>query len=186
MILTRHRRFCGFVSRGGSRFETRCPCRTFPQRPQMSCHFEMCIRDSDYPYGVPMSYAYDDGKLYFHGMPAGHKMDALKKHDKVSFTVIETDHIVPDEYTTYYRSVIVFGRAKIIEDPEEKVDALLKLVDKYSADYREGTMEEINGKLKAVCTVSYTHPDVYKRQPIYGEYRGGASGHDNGGASSQP
>ena len=109
------------------------------------------LGDDDYPYGVPMSYAYDDGKLYFHGMPAGHKMDALKKHDKVSFTVIETDHIVPDEYTTYYRSVIVFGRAKIIEDPEEKVDALLKLVDKYSADYREGSMEEINGKLKAVC-----------------------------------
>ena len=47
--------------------------------------------------------------------------------------------------------MIVFGRAKIIEDPEEKVDALLKLVDKYSADYREGSMEEINGKLKAVC-----------------------------------
>lgn len=109
------------------------------------------LGDDDYPYGVPISYAYDDGRLYFHGMPAGHKMDAMKKHDKVSFTVIETDHIVPEEYTTYYRSVIVFGRAKIIDDPQEKVDALLKLVDKYSADYREGSMNEINDKLKAVC-----------------------------------
>lgn len=107
--------------------------------------------DDGYPYGVPISYAYDDGKLYFHGMPAGHKMDAMKAHEKVSFTVIETDQVVPEEYTTYYRSVIVFGKARIIEDDDEKVEALLKLVDKYSADYKAGSMDEINGKLKAVC-----------------------------------
>lgn len=109
------------------------------------------LGDDDYPYGVPISYVYDDGKLYFHGMPQGHKIDAIKKHDKASFTVIETDQIVPEEYTTYFRSVIVFGRVKIIEEPSEKVAALLKLVDKYSADYKQGSMDEINGKLKAVC-----------------------------------
>ena len=111
----------------------------------------LCVLgDGDYPYGVPISYAYRDGKLYFHGMPVGHKFDAMKKHDKASFTVIETDHIVPEEYTTYFRSVIVFGRIKFLDDPEEKTDALLKLVDKYSADFREGSMDEINSKLKAV------------------------------------
>lgn len=112
----------------------------------------LCVLgDDDYPYGVPISYAYDDGRIYFHGMPAGHKMDAMKKHDKASFTVIDTDMVVPEKYTTYYRSVIVFGRMRILEEPEEKVQALLKLVDKYSADHREGGIEEINGKLKAVC-----------------------------------
>ncbi|HIU26070.1 MAG TPA: pyridoxamine 5'-phosphate oxidase family protein [Candidatus Copromorpha excrementigallinarum] len=108
------------------------------------------LGDNDYPYGVPLSYAYDDGKLYFHGMPAGHKMDAMKKHKKASFTVIETDQVVPAEYTTYFRSVIVFGRMRILETPEEKVAGLLKLADKYSSDYKEGSMEEIQDKLKAV------------------------------------
>ena len=108
------------------------------------------LGDNDYPYGVPLSYAYDDGKLYFHGMPAGHKMDAMKKHKKASFTVIETDQVVPSEYTTYFRSVIVFGRMRILETPEEKVAGLLKLADKYSSDYKEGSMEEIQDKLKAV------------------------------------
>lgn len=109
------------------------------------------LGDDDYPYGVPISYAYEDGRLYFHGMPKGHKMDALKKHDKASFTVIETDQVVAEEYTTYYRSVIVFGKVRILDDPDEKVEALLKLVDKYSADYREGSMDEINSKLNGVC-----------------------------------
>lgn len=109
------------------------------------------LGDDDYPYGVPLSYAYEDGKLYFHSMPAGHKMDALKKHDKASFTVIETDNIVPSEYTTYYRSVIVFGRIRILESDEDKIKGLDKLVDKYSADYKEGSAYEINSKLKAVC-----------------------------------
>lgn len=109
------------------------------------------LGDEDYPYGVPVSYVYDDGKLYFHCMPDGHKTDAVKKHDKVSFTVIETDHIVPEEYTTYYRSVIVFGRIKITNDAQEKIEALKKLVDKYSHEYKQGSMEEINSKLDAVC-----------------------------------
>lgn len=77
-------------------------------------------------------------------------MDAMKRHDKVSFTVIETDQIVPEEYTTYFRSVIAFGKARIIEDLEEKRKALIYLVEKYSADYISGSTREINDKLEAV------------------------------------
>lgn len=109
------------------------------------------LGDDDYPYGVPMSYRFKDNKLYFHGMPKGHKMDAIAKHKKVSFTVIETDQIVPEEYTTYFRSVIVFGKAYVIEDLEEKRKALVNLVEKYSADFMEGSKAEIEAKLKGVC-----------------------------------
>lgn len=110
------------------------------------------LGDDDYPYGVPMSYAYKDGRLYFHGMPRGHKIDSIKKNDKVSFTVIETDQIVPEEYTTYFRSVIVFGRAHILDNPKDQAEALSLLVDKYSANYKEASYEEIRDKLNAVCT----------------------------------
>ena len=110
------------------------------------------LGDDDYPYGVPMSYTYKDGKLYFHGMTKGHKIESIKKHSKVSFAVIETDKVVPEEYTTYFRSVIVFGHARVLDNPKDQVEALSLLVDKYSANFKEASYEEIRGKLNAVCT----------------------------------
>ena len=58
------------------------------------------IGDNDYPYAVPISYVYIDGKLYFHSAKSGHKIDAIIKHEKASFCVIDQDHIVPEKYTT--------------------------------------------------------------------------------------
>ena len=97
--------------------------------------------DDEYPYGVPMGYAYKDNALYFHCMPKGHKLDAMKKHNKVSFTIIEKDTIVPEEYTSYFRSVIVFGRFSMVEDLEEKHKIVDYLVEKYSPGLEEGVHE---------------------------------------------
>ena len=68
--------------------------------------------DNNYPYTVPISYLYEDNKIYFHSAKSGHKIDSIKKNQKVSFCVIDQDKIVPEEYTTYFRSVIVFGKIK--------------------------------------------------------------------------
>lgn len=62
--------------------------------------------DGGYPYAVPMSYAFDGGKLYFHCAREGHKLDAIRREPKASFCVIDRDTVVPEEYTTYFRSVI--------------------------------------------------------------------------------
>ena len=67
--------------------------------------------DEGYPYAVPVSYVYADGKIYFHSAMKGHKVDAIVRNEKVSFCVVEQDDIKPAEFTTYFRSVIVFGRA---------------------------------------------------------------------------
>lgn len=117
------------------------------------------LGDDDYPYGVPMSFGLNGNKLYFHCMPKGHRVDAIKKHNKVSFTVIETDQIVPEEYTTYFRSVIVFGKAQFIDNLDEKREALRCLVEKYSGDFKEGSSREIEEKLKGVgiFTVEIQH-----------------------------
>ena len=85
-----------------------------------------------YPYTVPLSYIYHNSKLYFHIAKEGHKLDAIKNCDKVSFCVISKDEIVPQEFTTYFKSVIVFGRARIIEDDNEKMHAITLLGEKYS------------------------------------------------------
>ena len=68
------------------------------------------LGDNDYPYAVPISYVYDGGKIYFHSAKSGHKIDAIQKTAKASFCVIDQDLVVPEEYTTYFSSVI--GRVK--------------------------------------------------------------------------
>ncbi len=68
------------------------------------------LGDNGYPYAVPISYAYREGKQYFHIALAGHKVDAIRKCAKASFCIIDQDHVRPFEYTTYFRSVIAFGR----------------------------------------------------------------------------
>ena len=86
------------------------------------------LGDEDYPYAVPMSYVYFDGKLYFHSADTGHKIDAVARHEKASFCVIDQDRVVPEKYTTHYRSVIAFGRARLVEDAAEKRAIAIALV----------------------------------------------------------
>ena len=90
------------------------------------------LGDNDYPYAVPISYVYHEGKLYFHSALAGHKVDAIRKCDKASFCVIEQDDVQPKKYTTFFRSVIAFGRIHIIEDEQEKLETARMLGNRYN------------------------------------------------------
>ena len=73
--------------------------------------------DSGYPYAVPLSYVYADGAIIFHSAVEGHKVDAIKRDNRCSFCVIEQDEIKPAEFTTYFRSVIAFGRIPSLAPP---------------------------------------------------------------------
>ena len=110
------------------------------------------LGDDDYPYTVPVSHVYKDGKLYFHGAGKGHKVDAAKKHDKVSYCVIAKDDIVQERVTTYFQSVVCFGRIRIVEDPEEKRNAAVLIGEKFAPDNKAGYMNEIE-KMFNVLTV---------------------------------
>jgi len=108
-----------------------------------------CFGDDDYPYGVPLNYVYLNEKIYFHSAKAGHKIDAISKNPKVSFTVIDEDTIVSEEYTSYFRSVIAFGKARIAEG-EERIKAFEALVEKYSGDQpEEAKHKEVHGCTQA-------------------------------------
>jgi len=101
------------------------------------------LGDDDYPYAVPLSYVYHDNKIYFHSATLGHKIDAVTKNSKASFCVIEQDNVIPEEYTTYFRSVIVFGKVCILENDDEKRKAIEMLAEKYSPIQEEGRLQEI-------------------------------------------
>ena len=90
--------------------------------------------DNGYPYAVPISYMYDGEKIYFHSAKCGHKLDAIGKNANASFCVIDQDLVVPEAYTTYFRSVIVFGRMRVIEDEAEMRKAIEKLSIKYAPE----------------------------------------------------
>ena len=78
------------------------------------------LGDDDYPYGMPINHYYcpEDGKLYFHGGKAGHKIDAMKRHSKASFCVYDQGFRREGEWALNIQSVIVFGRIEWIEDQE--------------------------------------------------------------------
>ena len=112
------------------------------------------VGDSGYPYAVPLSYVYDNGTLYFHCAKSGHKLDAIKACDKVSFCVIDHDLVVPKEYTTYFRSVISFGRASIMTHENEIRSAIEKLAIKYHpGDSKENRDSTIEKEFTAMCMV---------------------------------
>ena len=111
--------------------------------------------DDGYPYGVPLSYVYLDSKLYFHCAGAGHKLDSILKDDKVSFCVIDQDQVVGEEYTTYFRSVIAFGRARVLEGAE-KLRPLVELCEKYYPGHLEQTRQKAEHALKNVSIVEVT------------------------------
>ena len=100
---------------------------------------------SGYPYAVPLSYTYNNGKIYFHcARSAGQKAVNLKNDDRVCFTVVGDTEVMPEKFGAKYESVIVFGRARELE-AEEKQAALEGVIAKYSADFHEGGMKYIAG-----------------------------------------
>ena len=122
--------------------------------------------DDDYPYAVPMSYVYADGKLYFHSAKAGHKIDAIKRSEKVSFCVIDQDQIVPEKYTTLFRSVIAFGRAQLVEDLEEIRRVVTMLAIKYSSDFQDGIPKEIDSSIKNMTIIEMTIDHMTAKEAI--------------------
>lgn len=99
--------------------------------------------DDRYPYTVPVNFAFADNKIYLHGATEGHKVDAAKRNDKVSFCVVTKADIIPDAFNCLYLSTVAFGRIRIVEDREEKQKGLELLLDKYSQGFRESGLKYI-------------------------------------------
>lgn len=109
--------------------------------------------DDDYPYAVPLSYAYGDGKLFFHSATAGHKLEAIERNAKASFCVIADDDVSQSTFTTHFRSAIVFGRMRVLSDLDERRHALDCLARKYSPDFLGEAAAEIEQALERVCVL---------------------------------
>ncbi|MBU2530789.1 MAG: pyridoxamine 5'-phosphate oxidase family protein [Elusimicrobia bacterium] len=90
------------------------------------------------PYCVPVSYAFIDGKIMFHGALIGKKMDFLRKNPNVCFSVSRHPDKIKPHHTENWRSyrcesVICLGKAKIVEDLDEKYLKLSKFLSYFNA-----------------------------------------------------
>ena len=120
--------------------------------------------DDDYPYAVPVNYVYDGTAIYIHSAAQGHKIDALRRNPKCSLCIVDKDDVIPEEFTSYFRSVIAFGKANFVESTEDKVTALRLLGDKYSPGIDPDA--EISRFIKTVCIVRIDIDSVTGKEAI--------------------
>ena len=91
------------------------------------------IGDDGYPYTVPINFYYDeaDGKIYFHGAQTGHKLDAVRRCNRVCFTTWNAGTRRAGHWEWDVTSVVAFGRVSLVTDPGEVRDRLRQLAEKY-------------------------------------------------------
>lgn len=93
------------------------------------------IGEDGFPYGIPLSYAFDGEKIYFHcAVNAGHKLENLAFSNKACFTVVGKTQVLPEKFSTRYESVIVFGT---VTPASDNLAALELICAKYSPDFKE-------------------------------------------------
>lgn len=116
--------------------------------------------DDDYPYTIPINYVFleqgldgsaEKGAFYFHCALDGHKMTAARRNPKAGFCVVEQHDVVPEKFATTYRSVVAFGKLRIV-DQDEMRDALYKLTKRFDPEAHETILAEIE-KDAPRCTV---------------------------------
>lgn len=96
------------------------------------------IGEDGYPYGIPVNYAIFNDNIYIHSAIEGHKIDNINYNNKVSFTVVGYEKVIPEKFGTEFKSVVVFGEVYEVYE-EEKQEALVKIIEKYSKHfYKEG------------------------------------------------
>lgn len=116
--------------------------------------------DDGYPYAIPVNYYYDEpaNKIYFHGSKVGHKVDSLKKCDKICFTVYGNEQIKEEAWAPFLQSTVVFGRCHLLEGGDETLRLAKKMAMKYYPD--EKLVEEelaIYGKAVQMYEIDIEH-----------------------------
>ena len=90
------------------------------------------IGDDGWPYGIYLNPHFENGRIFFHGAKEGHKIDALKKDARASFTVIDEGTKDEGGWAYTFKSVVVFGRVEFVEDQNEAVEICRRLARRFN------------------------------------------------------
>lgn len=121
------------------------------------------------PYVVPLSFAYRDGRILFHGAAEGKKMTDITRNPRVCFEV-DVAELLPSEnpcnFNFRYRSVIANGTARVIEDEEERIEDLKLIVEKYAPGMGDRLGVDDMERFKNLAVVEITIDEmVGKKSP---------------------
>ena len=99
--------------------------------------------DDGYPYALPINFYYNEvnNKIYFHSGKHGHKIDAIKSSDKVSFCVYDKGYKREGHWSLNIKSVIIFGRIHVVDDWADEL--MVEFCKRFTSD-----MEYINNEIK--------------------------------------
>lgn len=121
--------------------------------------------DSGYPYGVPMNYAWDNGSILLHcSSENSHRLDSLKRNRKVCFTVVPEHELDREHWSTIYTSIILFGTAEIITDPEEKASAMEAFMKTLSPEKAEEAVHTCDPRIPELIMIRIRPSHVTGRQ----------------------
>jgi hypothetical protein len=99
------------------------------------------LADQEFPFVVPVFFAYDGTSIFFHSASAGTKIEILKRNPKVCFVVSVDQGFIESgkacDFEAKHRTVIGFGIANFLEDDAEKISALDQIVALFSDQHFE-------------------------------------------------
>lgn len=123
--------------------------------------------DGGWPYSVPLNYVYYKDKIYFHCARTGHKIDAVNKDSRVCFSVVSEDTVVPEKLLTMFKSVTVFGHARVLADEAEIRESAMALADKYAPKLAaEAKTAEIEREWPALAVIALTPEHITGKQAL--------------------
>ncbi len=105
-------------------------------------------------YGVPINYAISGDTIYLHCAPEGRKLQAVANDNRVTFCVVGEKRLIPEQFTTMYESVVASGSARIVEDEDERRQALRLIVEKYASQHVEEGLKAIERSLHRTAVVA--------------------------------
>ena len=113
------------------------------------------IGENGYPYSTPLSYTYIDGSIYFHSAKVGEKLDNIAYNENVCFCIVGGTNVLPEKFSTEYESVVIFGKASIVED-EDKKNVFISILNKYSKNFMKEGLVYIDRAISNTTVIKIT------------------------------
>jgi len=114
------------------------------------------VNPKGFPVIKPVNFVYLDGRIYFHSSAKGEKIEDIQRGSPVCFEVDEPiAYVVASasacQASYYYRSILIKGKAALVEGRDKKVKILEKMMEKYQPEGNNGKIpEEILGKTAVI------------------------------------
>jgi nitroimidazol reductase NimA-like FMN-containing flavoprotein (pyridoxamine 5'-phosphate oxidase superfamily) len=133
------------------------------------------IDKNGYPQIIPMNFVYAYDAIYMHSHPYGEKLDNIRRNSNVGFEVDQHICFLPSYYfhvsdasqaDTLYISIVIKGKAQIVEDNSEKAKALNALMEKYQKEGRYELLEKDMLSVREVTVIKVIPLEIHGKYKI--------------------